>query len=91
MQPPDQPRPNATAREYYQLGKPLTYLQVRIPPEWHEAVIRHHEHLSDLASSLSDCGVSPEVIKVQVEVVVARYREALLAAIQTNKGYLDAA
>lgn len=91
MQPLDHPRRHATARENGQRTEPLTYLQVRIPPEWREAVIRHHEHLSDLASSLSDCGMSPEIIKLQVGIAVASYREALLTAIQKNKECLDAA
>lgn len=59
----------------------LLYLQVEVPVEWHEPVLRHHQHLVELAAALRGAGLSEALIAGQLETSITSYREALLNAI----------
>jgi hypothetical protein len=60
------------------------YLQVEVPVEWHQPVLRHHQHLVELATALRGAGLSEAAVAGQLEIVISSYREALLSAIQTR-------
>lgn len=56
-----------------------------MPVGWHEPVLRHHEHLVDLALALQKAGVSEEDVIVQLNEAIESYRRALLRTIQKNR------
>lgn len=62
----------------------LLYLEVEIPIEWHQPVLRHHQHLVELAVALRGAGLSEALIAGQLETAITSYREALLNAIDKS-------
>jgi hypothetical protein len=60
---------------------PVTYLQLRVPPELKETVSRHHANLLQLYAALKDAELTEQVIVQKVESAVESYRAVLRTAI----------
>jgi hypothetical protein len=45
-------------------------------------VLRHHQHLNELAAAMHSAGLSDELISMQLNKAIDSYRSALLQAIR---------
>jgi hypothetical protein len=67
----------------------ITYLELQVPRDLSETVLRHHRNLLQLCRTLQQAGLNETAIAAHIDTAVESYRAALILSVEKLRSEND--